>query len=90
MTNVWLVSEDQMTLGILLPLITIVMAVFETWLLRRHIASLESGLVNPPEGQDKDQTIRTVNLIIAASWFLPVAAYAALNIFTDAGTVEIF
>ena len=79
-----------MTLGIFLPLLTALMAVYETFLFRKQIASIESGQATLIEGQDKEKSIRTLKFLIAMGWLIPIGAYLALNVFTDAGTIEVF
>ncbi len=88
MKNAWRVSK--MTLGIFLPLVTALMAVYETFLFRKQIASIESGEATLAEAQDKEKSVSTLKLLIAVGWLIPVGAYLALNVFTDAGTIELF
>ncbi|MGB5020980.1 hypothetical protein, partial [Sphingorhabdus sp.] len=81
---------SKMTLGIFLPLITALIAVFETFVFRKRIALIESGQATLRGGQDKEKSVSIPKLLIAVSWLIPVGAYLALNVFTDAGTIELF
>ncbi len=88
MMNVWHVSK--MTLGILLPLITVLFAVYETFLFRKQIAAIKRGQATLSEGQSKEKSVSMLKFLIAMGWLIPIGAYLALNVFTDAGTIQVF
>ena len=90
MTSVSHVSERPMTLGTLLPIALVFMAVVSTFSFLPAVRRLETGDVGKPQEPDAAKRARSLKLIIAAEWLMPVAVYLYLNVFSDVGTVVIF
>ena len=79
-----------MTLGILLPIALVLMAIVSTFSLLPAVRRLEAGDVGKPQEPDAAKRARSLKWIIAAEWLMPVVVYLYLNVFSDVGTLELF